>query len=77
MVVTFYNVIEKAYSFFRSNLIIEIYFVTIYTRKDNDSIFFDIFLKLREFADPTPSIQIDTGRFEQVLTAERILYPLQ
>jgi hypothetical protein len=67
VVMMFYIVIQKVYSLLRSDLAVKIYFVTVYTRKYDDSIFFEVVLKLREFADPIPSIQIDTGRFEQVL----------
>jgi len=67
VVVMFRIVIEKVYSLLRVNLSVQIYFVTIQTSKHDNSVLFKVVLKPLEFSDSTPAIQIDTGRFEQVL----------
>jgi hypothetical protein len=67
VVVMFHIIIQKVYSLLRLHLPIKIYFVTIQTGKDDNSVFLKVVLKPLEFSDPTPAIQINTGRFKQVL----------
>jgi len=45
VIMMFHIVIEKIYSLLRVNLSVEIYFVTIQTFKDDDSLFFKVVLK--------------------------------